>query len=277
LTSIPRSLVYLLLATCLSLPGSAQSFVFASPNTREHMSDEAALASRDSFEQQNFLAVARYLAARLCAAPKIESSEGLDGQGAENSLLITGCRGKPAVYLAELIARYGRQRWALIFDADAKTFASHGPGSNSGAQEMLFVITLSNLGSQQALQQMRRHGLSEGAVISNEKRVVVYVWTKDATANESVRAFAQASHGELREIHGRGFLIGDQDRAQAQRILDRDIAAYERRHNVALSRELWSRRLHDMGLTFTPAKTSSSPAKTTPVDRDAPSVPPSRP
>src|SRR5215831_10190320 len=93
LISILRPLLYLLLAASLSTPSLAQSFVFASPNTREHMSDEAAIASQDSFEQQNFVAVARYFAARLCVAPEVKSSEGLDGPGAENSLLVTGCRG----------------------------------------------------------------------------------------------------------------------------------------------------------------------------------------
>src|SRR5262249_11527918 len=64
LISIPRILAYLLLSASLS--SAAQSFIFGSPNTREHMSDEAAIAARDSFEQRNFLAVARYLAGRLC-------------------------------------------------------------------------------------------------------------------------------------------------------------------------------------------------------------------
>src|SRR6476620_3909513 len=93
----------------------AQSFVFVSPNTRTHMPDSVAVASQDSFEQQNFLAVARYLAARLCPAPAVQSksqtkadananapasahaqvqtvvqaSFGLDGPGAENSLMVT--------------------------------------------------------------------------------------------------------------------------------------------------------------------------------------------
>jgi len=247
------------------------------------MSDEAAIASRDTFEQRNFLAVARYLAGRLCPAPKVESSEGLDGPGAENSLLISGCQGRRAIYVGELIARYGHQKWALIFDSqtpDSQTPDSQTSNdsqiSNSGGSETLFIIALANADSRNVLEQMRRHGLTEGAVVSSENRVIVYVWATDPATGESVRAFAKTAHGDLREIRGKGFLIGDQDRARAQRILDIDIAAYERRHKVAFSRELWSKKLRDMGLPIT-SKTPSSPAKTAPAGRDAPSVPPSPP
>src|SRR5262249_995519 len=271
LISIPRILAYLLLSASLS--SAAQSFIFASPNTREHMSDEAAIAARDSFEQRNFLAVARYLAGRLCPAPRVESGEGLDGPGAENSLLITGCQGKRAIYLGELIARYGHQKWALIFDAQT---SNDSQISNSGGSETLFVIALANVDSRNVLEQMRRHGLTEGTVVSSENRAIIYVWATDATTGDSVRTFAKTAHGDLREIRGKGFLIGDQDRALAQRILDIDIAAYERRHKVAFSRELWSKKLRDMGLPIT-SKTPSSPAKTAPAGRDAPSVPPSPP
>jgi hypothetical protein len=260
-----RPLLFLLLAASLSTPSLAQSFVFASPNTREHMSDEAALASQDSYEQQNFMAVARYFAARLCAAPEIKSSEGLDGSGAENSLLITGCRGKRAIYLGELLARYGHQRWVLIFD------------STAAGLESLFAITLTNLDVHQVLEKMRRHSLRGGTVISSGKNVVVYVWTTDPSAAASVRSFAQGSQGNIQQIPGKGYLLGNQDRALAQRILDRDIAAYERQSKLALSRELWSRKLHDMGLRLTPAKTPSSPARTAPVGHGAPSGRPSAP
>src|SRR6476646_2456108 len=94
----PALLCFLLAGIC-----HAQAFVFASPNTRTHLPDAVALASQDSFEQQNFLAVARYLAVSLCPQAKpraemdrlpgtaVQSSTGLDGPGAENSLMILGC------------------------------------------------------------------------------------------------------------------------------------------------------------------------------------------
>src|SRR5690349_17908506 len=92
-----------------------QSFLFVSANTREHMSDEAAWESLNSFEQSNFLAVENYLASRLCSKPRVMSSEGMDGSTTENSSLVTGCNEGSARYLGELLARYAHQKWILIF------------------------------------------------------------------------------------------------------------------------------------------------------------------
>src|SRR5215510_7626630 len=94
----------------------AQSFLFASPNTRNQMTDEAALGSVDSFEQTNFLAVAKFLAAKICAQPEVRAAEGMDGTNTENSSLITGCKSAQAQYLGELLGRYAHQKWILVFD-----------------------------------------------------------------------------------------------------------------------------------------------------------------
>jgi len=284
----PTILYLLLTGLC-----HAQSFVFASPNTRTHMPDSVALASQDSFEQQNFLAVARYLAARLCPASAVQlksqtkasahtkapataqaqsqtlvqASVGLDGPGAENSLMVTGCTSGAAEYLSMLLARYGHQKWGLTFIP-----AKNGP-------ERLLVITLSGTDPEQTLQQMRKHGITDGTVILQENRILVYVWvqkkseqekTEDGSMHKNIRAFAEDSHGEIREIAGKGALIGDEDRAKAQRILDESIARYERAHGVALSALLWTKKLRDMDLTR--PETPSSLLKTNPAGHGVPSV-----
>jgi hypothetical protein len=272
LASILRPLLYLLLAASLSTPSFAQSFVFASPNTREHMSDETALASQDSFEQQNFLAVARFLSARLCETPKVESSLGLDGPGAENSALVTGCRSGEGTYLGVLLGRYAHQRWVLIF--------TPAPGGT----ERLFVLTLPSAGPEKVLAleevlvKMRKLGLSAGTVIAQGRDAAVYVWVKDASQAEAIHALAEASHGVIREMRGMGLLIGSDDRARAQSVFDRRIFSYEREHRPAYSAQLWSKRLRDMGLSgVTPSKTPSSPSETAPTGHGAPNDRPSRP
>jgi hypothetical protein len=285
---------------CFLLVGlsHAQSFVFVSPNTRTHMPDTVAAASQDSFEQQNFLAVARYLAARLCPASAVQSksqtkadadakpsasaqtnaqtmvqtSVGLDGPGAENSLMVTGCKSGPAEYLSMLLARYGHQKWGLVFIP-----AKAGP-------ERLFVITLSGIDPEQTLQQMRKHGITDGTVVLQRNRILVYVWVQknleqeeagDSSMHKNIRAFAKDSHGEIQEIAGAGKLIGDEDRAKAQRILDENIARYERAHGTALSALLWTKKLRDMG--FSRPETPSSPLKTDPVGHGVPSALPLAP
>ena len=259
---------------CFFLAGlsHAQAFVFGSPNTRTHMPDRVALASQDSFEQQNFLAVAQYLADRICPVLRVQAvtkaATGLDGPGAENSIMVFGCKSGPAVYLGELLARYAHQSWVLIFipQKDDPTSKSNRAGKDIPSQdstERLFAIALPGVGLDQTLEQamtqtldqMRRHGLTEGTVVAQENRILVYVWVKDSSMDGNIHAFAEASHGDVQEIAGTGKLIGHQDRAQAQRILDKNISSYERVHRVAFSGMLWSRKLHDMGLSQ-PAKNS---------------------
>jgi len=259
---------------CFFLAGfcHAQAFVFASPNTRTHMPDRVALASQDSFEQQNFLAVAQYLADRICPVLRVqavaEAATGLDGPGAENSVMVFGCKSGQAEYLGELLARYGHQNWALIFiprkdgPASKSTRAGKGIASQDGP-ERLFTIALPGVGLDQTLEQaltqtleqMRKHGLAEGTVGAQENRILVYVWVKDSSMDGNIHAFAEAGHGEVQEMAGVGKLIGHQDRGQAQRILDKNISRYERAHGVAFSGLLWSRKLRDMGLSH-PAKNS---------------------
>ena len=265
---------------CFLLAGicHAQAFVFASPNTRTHLPDSVAVASQDSFEQQNFLAVARYLAVSLCPAPKpraemdrlpgtaVQSSTGLDGPGAENSLMILGCKDGPAEYLSLLLARYGHQKWGLAFIP-----TKNGP-------ERLFVITLSGIGVEQTLAQMRRHGLTDGTVVMQKNRIQVYVWVQknleqekaeDGPMDKNLRSFAGDNHGEVQEIAGTGKLVGDEDRAKAQRVLDKNIARYERAHGIALSRLLWTKKLREMELS--PPETPSSLLKTSPTGHGVPS------
>ncbi|HZD95628.1 MAG TPA: hypothetical protein VE133_15300, partial [Candidatus Sulfotelmatobacter sp.] len=201
----------------LALAGvcSPQSFVFVSPNTQEHMTDEAALAAQTSFEQHNFLAVAGYLSARLCTKAKVRSSEGIDGNDAENSALITGCKPAAAVYLAELLARYAHQKWALVFVPDA------------AGRERLFTLSLSSDHPEQVAAQLRRHGLP-AATIANEGKIVrVLVWTKDNALEDSIRALAAETHADLQQISGTGMLVGNDDRQRAQGEFDRRIATYE--------------------------------------------------
>jgi hypothetical protein len=278
---------------CFFLAGisHAQSFVFVSPNTRTHLPDSVALASQDSFEQQNFLAVARYLAARLCPPDNararfqaslhstVQAATGLDGPGAENSLMVFGCKSGAAEYLSMLLARYGHQKWGLVFIP-----AKAGP-------EQLFVITLPDDPDKtpdqavgHAVDQMRRHGLTDGTIVARENRILVYVWVQkkseqekaeDDPMHKNIRAFAEDSHGEIQEIAGTGKLIGDEDRGKAQHILDENISRYERAHGAALSALLWTKKLRDMELSR--PETPSSLLKTNPAGHDVPSAQPLAP
>lgn len=235
LRGITRPLVWFIIAASFpALP--AQSFIFASPNTREHMTDEDALASLGSFEEKNFVAVSQYLGARICAKPKVQQSEGLDGPGAENSVLITGCVQQSATYLAELLGRYAHQKSVLVFS----------PATNG--TDRLWILTVSSQQPGDALRRLRQHGFAAATVMGENRNVRILIWVQDHTQDPQIHALASDTHAEIQEVTGRGTLIGNNDRAEAQRIFDREITAYERRRKAKFSQLLWSRKLRDMGL-----------------------------
>lgn len=225
---------------CLFLTGisAAQSFLFVSPNTREHMSDEAAWSSLDSFEQSNFLAVANYLTVKLCATPKVSSAEGLDGSSTENSSLVSGCRSDKARYVGELLGRYAHQKWILVFDPDPR------------GNERLLIVTFSSDHPADTPKELRNSGITEGTIVIQDKIIRFYLWVKDKSQDAQIHSFVETHKATLEQIAGKGTPIGDDDRTAAQRIFDQRIHTYERAHHQSFSRLLWSRRLHDLSMTM---------------------------
>lgn len=213
-----------------------QSFLFVSPNTREHMSDESAAESLSSFEQRNFLAVADYLATRICGKAHVWGAEGIYAGNAENSSLVTGCASGQAAYLGELLGRYAHQKSILIFDLSDK------------GDEHLFVISISNGHPAEIVQELRRSGINGAAIVNHDQLVRVYIWLTDSSQNSTVHAFADLEHGTLKDIPGKGMLIGNDDRSAAQKLFDQRIRTYERSHHRSLSKRLWSKQLHDLDM-----------------------------
>lgn len=237
-----------LTVTCWVLGGMgwAQSFLFVSPNTRSAMSGDFAQASLDSFEQANFLAVANYLAIRLCLKPQAWSGEGMTETNAENSVMVTGCKGAEARYLGELLGRYAHQKWVLTFDSAPR------------GKERLLVITFPATQPADTAKEMRRFGIKAATVVNANphrshgqqecKQVRVYLWVPDHSQDQAVRDFCAANHGTIQEFAGTGTLIGSDSRASAQKIFDHHITSYEQGHHRTLSKLLWSKKLHDLGL-----------------------------
>ena len=217
---------------------SAQSFLFVSPNTRNHMTEESALDSFDSFEQANFLAVANHLAARLCFKPQVWSSEGMDGSNTENSSLVVGCPGDRARYIGALLGRYAHQKWILIFD----------PAPRTKSSERLFIATFPTDHPADTAKELHHQAINAGAIVIQANLVRFYLWVKDNSQDALMHSFVDAHHGSLEEIMGKATLIGSDSRPAAQRIFDQRIHLYERVHHQALSKFLWSRQLHDLGL-----------------------------
>lgn len=200
------------------------------------MTDEFAWDSLNSFEQINFLAVANLLAGKICSRPEVLSTEGMDGITTENSSLVTGCKNGEARYVGELLGRFAHQKWILVFDP-----IPDQPG------RMIIVSFLSDHPSDIA-KQLRSYGIKEGTIVVREKLVRFYLWAPDHLLDAAVHSFSDANHGAIQEIAGKAEFIGDDSRAKAQQIFDQKIRNYEHAHHSSLSKLLWSRQLHDLGI-----------------------------
>lgn len=216
--------------------GEAQSFLFAGVNTSEHMTDEAAWDSLNSFEQSNFLEVARYFAGKLCGKPEVTSAEGWSSDNVENSSLITGCSESKAQYLGELLGRYAHQKWILVFN------------STPEGTDRLLIVDFSTDRPANLAKELRQSGIAAGTMVMRDGTSRIYLWVKDHFQDAALQTFLAAHHGALKETAGRGTLIGSDDRRKAQIVFDRRIHSYETAHHLALSRLLWSKRLRDLGL-----------------------------
>jgi len=203
-------------------------------------------SSLDSFEQTNFVAVANYLGTRLCPKPQVANAQGVDESGAENSILVTGCKRKEALYLGELLGRYAHQKWILVFDPAPK------------GNQRLFIVTFAAAGPADMLKEIRKFDIKAGTIVpaihdtGKDQPVRAFLWVQDHSQESAIHAFAKAVHGAVEEIAGSGTMIGDDSRISAQRIFDREIKAYELAHRRALSKLLWSATLHDLGMPATP-------------------------
>lgn len=224
----------ILLCTFLAGSCSAQSLLFVSPNTRDHMSDESAAESLSSFEQRNFLAVARYLASRICGNAHVWSAEGIYAGTAENSSMVTGCASGQAAYLGELLGRYAHQKSILIFDSSDK------------GSEHLVIVSISNGHPTEVVQELRRSGINLATIVIQDQLVRVCIWLTDSSKSAIIHAFADLEHGTLQDIPGKGLLVGNDDRSAAQELFAQRIRAYERSHHRSLSKLLWSKKLHDL-------------------------------
>jgi len=82
----------------------------------------------------------------------------------------------------------------------------------------------------------------------HDSPVRVYLWVSDHVQDQAVHDFCVSNHGTIQEIAGTGTLTGSGSRAAAQKIFDHHIASYEQARHRTLSKLLWSRKLHDLGL-----------------------------
>ena len=236
---------HLLLALVLLGASSALaqplSVGLASPNTRDSLTYADAKGSLNSFEEQNFVAVADRIVCSLAKSGTVQPVIGevhekgqLGVDGAENSVVVKApIEFEKMLYTMALLGRYAHQKFVVAFTPSAETAS---PSS-------LVALRIPHGTSNSTLERVLD---DTGVPYRTLAADSVIIFLPNGTSDAPVRRAAKQLKASLDIQHGRGEIIGNLDRAQAAASYDKIIAEYETAHaDQALSEKLWSREWHD--------------------------------
>jgi hypothetical protein len=247
----------ILLAFIIALPasfadpipalGANQVYLFASPNTRESLTDDEAKLRLKSFEQINATAVADRAACALTHSVEIANSLGIYDKSSENSFILEAdLERKQSEYLAALLGIYSRQEFVLLFMDEASGF------------DRLWIIK-----SPQSLEEivatLRKLKLTPVTVRTEKDHNEVWFIDFGGRRAEDLKIVTSDVNGRAALTAGVAELLGNQDRATAGKMWREQIGAFEQRSGRHLSGQLPSESWRDATTVHTCSREMSIP------------------
>jgi hypothetical protein len=231
----------------IPVPRAHRTFVFASPNFQESLSDEEARRRLTSFAQRNATSVADRAACALSTDVQISNGLGIYDSSAENSFIVEANFDRErSEYLAALLGRYSLQRFVLLFIDE------------SGGKDRLWII-----GTQRPLHEviasLRKAKLMPVTIQPRKDRIDIWFVDPTATRAESVKEFTLAVKGQVNLVAGIAKLLGDRDRSEAARRWRQSIGAFEQRSGLRLSSRLASADWRHSATVHTCSRELSTP------------------
>lgn len=213
----------------------AQSVVFVSPSTKGLLTMPCAEGSLNSFEQQNYIAAAHYVAEHLCQQPRIDSAVGVWKGQTENSGIIDGCPGDRAREVGALLARYYHQEKTLVFDREA-----------TGKTALIRFRASQPLGVVAIM--MAQANVTGATVIPHiQNNLIVIVTMDDAERARTMSLYSMLHGRDLHEEAGTAQMIGDDDRAKARDIFTA-IVSHAPAEVRQLANDMYSEQFNELGL-----------------------------
>jgi hypothetical protein len=210
-------------------PGANQVFLFASPNTRESLSDKDAKLRMTSFEQINATAVADRAACALSDSVQIADSLGIYEKSSENSFILeSDLPPEPSEYLAALLGLYSRQEFILLFREEPR-----------GPDRLWIIKTPQSL--EAAIATLRTWKITPVTVRMEKDQKEIWFIDPGAKHDALLQSFTSEVNGRASQSTGSAEILGSQDRAAAVRSWQRKISAFERRNEVHWSEKLTSK------------------------------------
>jgi hypothetical protein len=220
-------------------PGASQTFLFASPNKRDALTDEEANVRLTSFEELNATAVADRAACAITHSVQIAESLGIYDKSSENSFILEGnLQRKESEYLAALLGLYSRQEFILLFLSEA-----------GGPDRLWLIKTPQPLDA--VIATLRKLRLVPVTVRTEQAQTEIwYVDVGEQRAGD-LKIFTSNVNGQASLTAGVAEMLGNQSRAAAVKIWRQQISALERQSRLHLSSRLSSRQWRQATTTHT--------------------------
>jgi hypothetical protein len=227
--------------------GANQIFLFASPNTRESLSDEDAKVRLTSFEQINVTAVADRAACALTHSVQIADSLGIYDKSSENSFILEAdLERKQSEYLAALLGLYARQEFMLLFIDEA-----------SGGDRRWIIKTPQSL--EVVIATLRTWKLTPVTVRTEKDQNEIWFIDLGDKRAEDLKTFTSDVNGRASLAAGDAELLGNQSRASAVKAWRQQISTFEQKSGRHLSKQLSSKGWRDATVIHTCSSEMSIP------------------
>ena len=226
-------------------PGANQIFLFASPNTRESLTDEDAKVRLTSFEQINVTAVADRAACSLTHYVQIANSLGIYDKSSENSFILeTDLEQKQSEYLAALLGLYSRQEFILLFLDDA-----------SGGDRLWIIKTQQSL--EVVIATLRKLKLTPVTVRPEKGQNEIWFIDLGEKRAGALKIFTSDVIGRASLTAGVAEMLGNQGRTAAVKAWRQQISAFEQQSGRHLSERLSGKGWRDATAIHTCSKEMS--------------------
>jgi hypothetical protein len=228
-------------------PGANQIFLFASPNTRESLSDEDAKVRLTSLEQINATAVADRAACALSHHVQIADSLGIYDKSSENSFILeTDLERKQSEYLAALLGLYSRQEFILLFFDEA-----------SGPDRLWIIKTPQSLKA--VIATLRKLKLTPVTIRTEKDQNDIWFIDFGEKRAGALKIFTSDVNGRTSLTAGVAEMLGNQERTTAVKGWRQQISAFEQQSGRHLSKQLSSKGWRDATAVHTCSREMSIP------------------
>jgi hypothetical protein len=200
----------------------AISYAFVSPNTRENLTLQEAIAGLSSPEEKRLIEETRLVVCRLRLASRVRKALGSWTDGAENSTVLRLRTDQSTVrYAASSLGKFARQKTVLYFhrrsSGEARMYVLF---LSRGDQDMAAVTT-----------ELDSDGVANRTLVPRKKRMLIYIVDLKNELKERVLKAARRLHARLSSFSGAaGFIGDDNDRDKARAIFEQEIKSYEATH-----------------------------------------------